>query len=212
MISQFIRPATWLRPGPISVRRNRAFRPASVLGLDELESRVVPSVTLSVTAAPFYADPSGVNDSSAAIQNCINAVSADGGGTVYFPAGTYKISFAGAGTSTSSQLLSLPSNITLQGASQSSTTILMAPNQGNYNTMFMVGSSTNVIFENLTIDQNGLNNGGSLPNYTTNTRVIIYMTGGCNNVIQNCTFTNLVCDTAVEIFNYAGFWNNYDIK
>ena len=97
MISQFIRPATRLRPAPISVRRNRAFRPASLLGLDELESRVVLSVTLSVTAAPFYADPSGVKDSSAAIQNCINAVHAAGGGTVSFPAGTYKISFAGAG-------------------------------------------------------------------------------------------------------------------
>ena len=97
MISQFIRPGTRLRPGPISVRRNRAFRPASVLGLDELESRVVPSVTLSVTAAPYYADPSGVNDSSAAIQHCINDVSNAGGGTVFFPTGTYKISFAGAG-------------------------------------------------------------------------------------------------------------------
>ena len=102
MISQFIRPATRLRPAPISVRRNRAFRPASLLGLDELESRVVLSVTLSVTAAPFYADPSGVNDSSAAIQHCINAVHAAGGGTVSFPAGTYKISFAGTGKSTSS--------------------------------------------------------------------------------------------------------------
>ena len=205
MISQFIRPATRLRPAPISVRRNRAFRPASVLGLDELESRVVPSVTLSVTAAPFYADPSGVNDSSAAIQNCINAVHADGGGTVSFPAGTYKISFAGAGQPTTSPMFTVPSNITLSGHSKNDTTIFVAPNQGDYVNIFHVqDNSSNVVFQDLTIDQNGLNNGGSLPNYTTNVRYVIVCNNITNAVIQRCRFTNLVDDVTIIIYGDSG--------
>ena len=195
MISQFIRPGTWLRPGPISVRRNRAFRPASVLGLDELESRVVLSVTLSVTAAPFYADPSGVNDSSAAIQNCINAVHADGGGTVSFPAGTYKISFAGAGQPTSGSMFTVPANITFAGASQTTTTIFMAPNQGNWNFLFNCHASTasNIVFQDLTFDQNGLNTGGTPSTIGNgNARQAIYFGSGTGNIVQRCRFTNIV--------------------
>jgi len=205
MISQFIRPGTRLRPGPISVRRNRAFRPASVLGLDELESRVVPSVTLSVTAAPFYADPSGVKDSSAAIQNCINAVHAAGGGTVSFPAGTYKISFAGAGEATSGSMFTVPSNITFAGAGQSTTKLLMAPNQGNYRYIFdcQVDRASNVTFQDLTIDQNGLNAGGNLPS-ASNMRTVIIFTNGTGDIVQRCHFTNLVGVWAIADFGTTG--------
>lgn len=40
----------------------------------------------------YGADPTGAADSTTAIQNAINAAVAAGGGTVYFPAGTYKVS------------------------------------------------------------------------------------------------------------------------
>ena len=55
----------------------------------------------------------GSNDDTTAIQNAITAANADGGGVVYLPAGTYKIT---AG-------LSLKSKVVLQGAGQSATFI-----------------------------------------------------------------------------------------
>ena len=44
-----------------------------------------------VTDEPFFADPTGKYDSTAAIQNAINSVHNNGGGTVYIPAGEYLI-------------------------------------------------------------------------------------------------------------------------
>ena len=57
----------------------------------------------------FGADPAGVVDSTTVIQNALNAVPA-AGGTVYFPAGTYKITAA----------LTVPAGTTLQGTGQAS--------------------------------------------------------------------------------------------
>ncbi len=42
-------------------------------------------------AADYGADPKGIADATAAIQNAVNACYASGGGTVWLPAGTYKI-------------------------------------------------------------------------------------------------------------------------
>ncbi|HEY3415923.1 MAG TPA: glycosyl hydrolase family 28-related protein, partial [Armatimonadota bacterium] len=44
---------------------------------------------IDVTTAPYNADPTGVNDSTTAIQSAINAGS--DGATIYFPRGAYKI-------------------------------------------------------------------------------------------------------------------------
>lgn len=41
--------------------------------------------------ADYDADPTGIADSTSAIQAAIDYVAANGGGTVYFPAGTYKL-------------------------------------------------------------------------------------------------------------------------
>lgn len=45
-----------------------------------------------VNVVNYGADSTGAKDSTAAIQNAINAVEAAGGGTVYLPEGTYKVS------------------------------------------------------------------------------------------------------------------------
>lgn len=50
-----------------------------------------PSGYLSATASPYNADPTGVNDSTSALQSAINAASAAGKG-LYLPQGTYKVS------------------------------------------------------------------------------------------------------------------------
>ena len=53
----------------------------------------VPGPVLDVTAAPYYADPSGKADSTAAIQAAIDFAGSKGGGTVFLPAGTYRLTF-----------------------------------------------------------------------------------------------------------------------
>ena len=68
-----------------------------------------PPNSLSITS--YGADTNGVNDSTAALQNCINAA---GGKTVWVPPGTYLIT----GT------INLPSHTTVQGAGMWYTTLL----------------------------------------------------------------------------------------
>lgn len=52
-----------------------------------------PSTTYNVTQSPYHADPTGLKDSTAAIQNAINAAAENAsGGVIYFPTGTYTIS------------------------------------------------------------------------------------------------------------------------
>ena len=68
----------------------------------------------------YGADPSGVRDSTAAIQAAVNAASAAGGGTVYFPPGTFKATAIGTGTGAC--IYALP-NIRLKGAGPGITTL-----------------------------------------------------------------------------------------
>ena len=80
-----------------------------------LTPRIVPLVAPSaevvvadavVTDPPFLADPTGVRDSTQAFTDALAAVSAYGGGTVFAPAGIYRID----GT------LFIPRSTTLRGA------------------------------------------------------------------------------------------------
>lgn len=60
----------------------------------------------NVTLSPYSADKTGVNDATTAIQNALNAASGAGGGTVYLPAGQYRINTH----------LTVPANVELRGA------------------------------------------------------------------------------------------------
>jgi hypothetical protein len=94
-----------------------------VIDLVDLENVAAPLTTptnsLSVTS--YGADTNGVVDSTAALQNCINAAASEGM-SVWLPVGTYLIS----GT------INLPSNTTVQGAGMWYTTLL--GNASLYNT------------------------------------------------------------------------------
>ena len=50
-----------------------------------------PGDIYDVTGAPYYADNTGTNDATGAIQDAIDDAGAAGGGVVYLPAGTYRI-------------------------------------------------------------------------------------------------------------------------
>jgi hypothetical protein len=154
-----------------------------------------------VTAAPYNADPSGVADDTAAIQRCIDDVSNAGGGTVFFPSGTYKISITGAGASPTSYqgAISVKSNVTLAGNGQANSIIRLANGQGNYFVIFSATGASNVAVQDLTIDQNGQNNqapngasdiNGSMP------RHVLWTGRGSNFTVQRCRFTNILdCNT-----------------
>jgi hypothetical protein len=90
-----------------------------VIDLVDLENVAAPLTqpanSLSITSSPYNADPTGVNDSSAALVNCISA--AGSSQSVWMPAGTYKIS----------EPINLPSNITIQGAGMWYTTLVGDP-------------------------------------------------------------------------------------
>lgn len=49
--------------------------------------------TFDVTKAPYHADPTGQTDATAAIQKALDDAADVGGGVVYLPAGTYRLSF-----------------------------------------------------------------------------------------------------------------------
>ncbi len=72
------------------------------------------SLGRSVQAAPFLAAGDGVTDDTLAIQACIDAVEASGGGVVYFPTGTHLIT----------DYLEVPANVRLLGESAATAKIL----------------------------------------------------------------------------------------
>lgn len=81
-----------------------------------------------ISVTTFGARGDGITNDTAAIQAALNAAAAAGGGVVYMPPGTYKI------TTT----LTVSSNVKLQGAGKSLTTIYM-PAANFTNTAFGVG-------------------------------------------------------------------------
>jgi uncharacterized repeat protein (TIGR02543 family) len=82
----------------------------------------IPYIAVTHNAVSGYgADPTGTNDSTIAIQNAITAAGNSGGGVVYLPAGTYKVSPQGS----NAYCLSInKSNVVLRGAGSASTFLL----------------------------------------------------------------------------------------
>lgn len=85
-------------------------------GEKQLPSKPPGSVYNVVTQ--YGADASGKADSTAAIQNAINAAGAAGGGVVYLPAGTYRVHPQGT---SSSALWINKNNVVLRGAGKTAT-------------------------------------------------------------------------------------------
>lgn len=116
-----------------------------------------------ISVVSMGADPTGVIDSTTAIQTAINLVGAAGGGTVIFPAGTFKISstiMVGNGTTIAN---STNNNIFLQCAGadptfssiQSGTLFLWAGAVGGTMLTFQGGGVGGGILGGLTLDGGG---------------------------------------------------------
>lgn len=85
-------PEDW-KPGDIDAQ-GRFLHDFSYAGYRRGESPLpdIKGPVTDVTKPPHSADPSGQNDSTAAIQAALDAAAGAGGGVVFLPAGTYRIS------------------------------------------------------------------------------------------------------------------------
>jgi len=99
----------------------------------------------TVSVKDFGAVGDGVTDDTAEINNAIVAVNAAGGGTVFFPEGTYLVSAVSG-----SVAISLLSNVTLNGDGINAT-IIKLKNAGNAH-VINATTASNVAITNLTVD------------------------------------------------------------
>ena len=115
-------PASWQPPGQsASFATAKMIQDFSYAGYKRGEE-VLPTITGPIFDVTQYgADPTGANDSTTAIQSAINAAATAGGGVVFLPAGTFRVSPQG----TSQHCLRVSaSNIVIRGAGTSQTYIL----------------------------------------------------------------------------------------
>lgn len=104
-----------------------------------------------VTSPTYGATGDGMTDDRVAIQAAIDACSAAGGGVVWFPVGTYRV------TRTSVPLtgcLYLKSNVTLMGESRTGSVIKLADNQSTFTRVLYIDTQSYIRVTNLSIDGN----------------------------------------------------------
>jgi hypothetical protein len=160
----------------------------------------IPSFTLSVKK--FGATGNGITDDTKAIQTAIDTVAAKGGGTVFFPLGTYKVLIQPQ----KSRALTIDKNIALKGEGTQKSTIKLGDRQGNYNAI-LAGASldrdlSNFSLQQLTINANSAQNlVESEQSFRHNQdRFVLRIYVGRNIRIENCRFTK-IDDTNVLTLN-----------
>lgn len=134
---------------------------------------VVPGTTSWYNIVTMYgADPTGTADSTTAIQSAINAANTAGGGVVYVPAGTYKISSA----------LTISDHVCIKGDSRNNSLIRQSSTTAD--AFSWTGSNLEyVTFEDLQINGPGSGSGTGIS--------LMASTGGNPNVL-GCRFSNLL--------------------
>lgn len=100
----------------------------------------------------------GIADDTKAIQKAIDTVDKSGGGVVFFPSGTYKVTINAA----TSQAITIRSKLTLRGVGHKKSLIKLGDRQGNYNSI-LAGSTaesdlSHFAMYDIAIDGNSINN------------------------------------------------------
>jgi len=137
----------------------------------------------------YDADDTGTSESSTEIQAAIDAANTAGGGTIYFPEGTYI-----------ADALTLQSNLTLLGDGIGASTIKMKDSATD--DLFTATSENYISVRGLTFDLNGSNQGN--PSSPASKRGLYFNTS--NHVrVQNCHFKGFFeyyidCYTASDIW------------
>jgi hypothetical protein len=169
----------------------------------------IPSRVYNVSS--YGAVPNDGVDDRAKIQNAVDALTAAGGGTLEFPSGTYNITINPA-TGQYKYAISLEAGkIRLRPQSGATVNLKLNNSQGAYYTIFNVQNAIDVDLENLTIDQNGLNNQIPLSEITggdggvidgVGPRQILALSGAIRFKVNNCIFDNVM--GVWVIFNSTG--------
>lgn len=89
-------PKTGYTPAAADLETDKVLQDFSYAGYHRGESAIpdVAGPLIDAATPPYSADPAGHADSTAAIQAAIDAAGRAGGGVVFLPAGTYRLSFA----------------------------------------------------------------------------------------------------------------------
>jgi hypothetical protein len=153
-----------------------------------------------VSVLDFGADPLGLTDSTAAVQAATDAVHANGGGTIYFPTGTYLVTMVNA-----------YAGIIYQGSGGA--VIKRPANQPNFTRTFTFNPTTAwsesydsppIQFLDLIIDGNR-DNQGPYSAYQQEQSHLIFLVadatkaGRLRAIIEGCTFLNCVAD-AISVY------------
>ena len=137
----------------------------------------------------------GQADDTQAIQQTIDAVSEAGGGTVFFPEGTYLVSPVAAPGFRQTVCLRIPSNIEMRGESKSEAIIKVQDSVIHYDGIIGPFPSfariENFTLRDMTLDGNGTNNPVTQEIFkqgTSHTMLRIFLAD--NLLVENCRFTN----------------------
>jgi hypothetical protein len=169
----------------------------------------IPLLTYSV--ANYGAVPNDNRDDRPAIQKAVDALIAAGGGTLAFPSGVYNLTIDPASGTYKHAITLGTGKIRLAPQNGANVTIKLNNNQGPYYCMFNAQNTVDVSIENITVDQNGLNNQITLSEITggaggaviqTSVRQIFAFSGAEKFKVDRCTFDNVM--GVWVIFNSTG--------
>lgn len=162
-------------------------RRAVVLGGLAATAASLPTLGASTTrnVLKFGARGDGIADDQDAIQRAIDDAHAKGGGTVWFPAGTYKVSHRAAPDGGGLAAIVLRSGVTLEGVSPSAAIIRLADAQLGPGSFARIVSSTGEIekaaIRNMGFDGNRTGQ-GSERNATNGAIILLGWNGRCRDV------------------------------
>jgi hypothetical protein len=169
-------------------------------------SRKAATVTFDVKAAPFNAVGDGVADDRDAIQRAINAARDGGGGEVFVPAGTYRVTLAPRVASERAlrRAFTVYPNVRIRGANRDASVIRLADGQDGYGAIFSAetfgADASGFELRALTVDQNTTANpinslddvnitSGDFAN--AKIRSAVWLATGKNMLVQGCRFTDI---------------------
>jgi len=162
----------------------------------EVSAQKAETVTRIFNVVTGYgADPTGVEDSTAAIQAALDEIEAAGGGILYFPRGVYKVTYS----------LFYGSNLTIQGYGAM---IMFTPSQANATCFVPITyTSATEYIENIVMEGFKLNSSSDKGNGIGTPKVknmvvrdvytdqlhwhLVDMAGGKNITVENCHAENL---------------------
>jgi Pectate lyase superfamily protein len=167
---------------PISLNSNTSFKNTK---------RLTNSLHLFLVS-DFGAKGDGIVDDTKAIQKAIDKAHVSGGGVVLFQVGEYKIKVQ----ANNAVALTIYPNIELKGQGYRKSTIKIADNQGNYDSMIAGASPASDLSDfslhDLNVDGNSQNNYVSSENDFKDSkfRYAVRIFSGKNIRIYNCRFSN----------------------